>query len=141
MDGPSLQAVHGEQLCGFTLGHLQVPEAFCNHYSSSAVQPHAGLAEFEYKTNRVSCSVVNEIVKAYEANATTKFVLKLKGRGIVGEFAVSHTACALSHGFDHAMMRSTREQLGKPYIIRFPWQPGSSTAPAQSSKLCEHFLG
>lgn len=50
----------------------------------------AGLADWDYKNNRMPCSLVNDVVTAYEAEAATKFVMKVNvaGRGVSAEFAV-----------------------------------------------------
>jgi hypothetical protein len=49
----------------------------------------AGLPDWDYKSNRLPCSLVDNVVKSYEAKKGTKFVMKLKGKTVAADFAVS----------------------------------------------------
>ncbi|KAF6255748.1 hypothetical protein COO60DRAFT_1641258 [Scenedesmus sp. NREL 46B-D3] len=53
----------------------------------NAYEGYTRLANWDYKTNRMPCSLVNKVVKAFEAKGATKFVMKLRGRGVSAEFA------------------------------------------------------
>jgi hypothetical protein len=71
------------------LAPRRVSQSLYKSHAADALLLSAGLPDWDYKTNRLPCSLVDTVVKSHEAKKSSKFVMKLKGKAVTAEFAVS----------------------------------------------------